>query len=58
MAEQDTWTFRARPFTVVDGDTVDLEVDLGFRARKTIQARLSGTDTAETYGVSTENEGT
>jgi len=56
MTEQDIWTFRGRPLNVVDGDTVDLEVDLGFRARKTIRTRLSGIDTAETYGVSTDSE--
>jgi micrococcal nuclease len=56
MTEQDIWTFRARPLNVVDGDTIDLEVDLGFRARKTIRARLSGIDAAETYGVSTDSE--
>lgn len=51
MTEQDIWTFRARPLNVVDGDTMDVEVDLGFRARKTIRARLGGIDAAETYGV-------
>lgn len=57
--EQDCWTFRGTVIEVIDGDTLDVEVDLGFRARKTIRVRLDGVDTDEIFGVdhdSTEYE--
>jgi micrococcal nuclease len=36
---------------VVDGDTIDLTVDLGFSISYRIRARLVGIDTHETFGV-------
>ena len=45
------FTFQARLVRVVDGDTVDLLVDLGFRTRKRVRVRIQGIDTAEIYGV-------
>jgi micrococcal nuclease len=45
------WTYPAQCIEVVDGDTIDLELDLGFRIKKHIRVRLSGVDTAEVYGV-------
>lgn len=45
------WTYPARCIEVIDGDTVDLELDLGFRVKKHVRVRLSGVDTAEVYGV-------
>lgn len=54
------WTYRARLDTrasgVVDGDTVDLVVDLGFHTQQTIRARVRGVDTAEVYGVSKDSD--
>lgn len=50
------WEYRACLDRVVDGDTIDLEVDLGFRTHKNIRVRLLGVDTAETYGVSHDTE--
>lgn len=44
------WVYRARVRRIVDGDTIDLEVDLGFRVTRTIRVRLDGVDTAEIYG--------
>lgn len=41
---------------VVDGDTLDVMVDLGFKLNKKVRVRLSGVDTAETYGVSHDSE--
>jgi micrococcal nuclease len=41
---------------VVDGDTYDLTVDLGFNVYKEIRVRMLGIDTAETYGVEKESE--
>jgi micrococcal nuclease len=57
--EHDYWTFRGRVIEVIDGDTFDMEVDLGFRAQKQIRVRLDGVDTDEIFGVdddSTEYE--
>jgi micrococcal nuclease len=41
---------------VVDGDTVDLRVDLGFKTYKKIRVRIRGIDTREVYGVSDDIE--
>jgi len=41
---------------VVDGDTYDFEVDLGFHVFTRIRVRMLGVDTAETYGVKKESE--
>jgi len=49
--ETNWFTFQARLQRVVDGDTVDLVVDLGFRTRKRVRVRINGIDTAEVYGV-------
>jgi|APHM01.1.fsa_nt_gi Micrococcal nuclease (thermonuclease) homologs len=50
------WTFKAHPIHVVDGDTVDLRVDLGFRTYKKIRVRLGGVDTNEIYGVEDDTQ--
>jgi micrococcal nuclease len=54
--DTDWFTFQARLDRVVDGDTVDLVVDLGFRTRKTVRVRVRGIDTAEVYGVEKGSE--
>ena len=41
------YTYNARVLKVIDGDTVDLEIDLGFHVKVTKRARLSGIDTYE-----------
>ena len=41
------WTYRARLIKVVDGDTVDLSVDLGFGVSKVERVRLAGLNTPE-----------
>ena len=41
---------------VVDGDTYDLVVDLGFQTQATIRARLRGIDTPETWRPSCDEE--
>jgi len=50
-ARSDTewWVFKAVCTRVVDGDTVDLLVDLGFHARVTVRVRLDGIDTPEMH---------
>jgi micrococcal nuclease len=49
--EADWFTFQARLQRVIDGDTVDLLVDLGFRTQKEVRVRINGIDTAEIYGA-------
>jgi len=46
------YEYQARCVEVVDGDTIDVDVDLGFNMRRTIRLRLADVDTHETYGVS------
>ena len=41
--------YKAEIKRVVDGDTYDLEVDLGFKIKHTIRVRLAGIDTPEYY---------
>ena len=43
------YTYRARCLNVVDGDTADLEVDLGFHLKATHRFRLLGIDTPEIH---------
>lgn len=48
--------YRAQITNVVDGDTLDVEIDLGFGLRKEVRLRLLGVDTAEVYGVSKDSD--
>lgn len=50
------YEYRAKVKRVVDGDTLDLEVDLGFTVKVDIRARLFGIDTPEIHGVKKESE--
>lgn len=50
------YTYAAKVLRVVDGDTIDLMVDLGFRTFKKVRVRLHGVDTPETFGVKKESE--
>jgi micrococcal nuclease len=50
------WTYRAQLDRVVDGDTIDLRVDLGFKTYKQVRVRLQDVDTAEIYGVHKESD--
>lgn len=44
------YDYNAIVVNVVDGDTFDLEVDLGFNISHKIRARLLGIDTPEKFG--------
>jgi len=46
--------YRCRLLDVIDGDTVELEVELGFHARLTVRVRLEGIDTPELRGKTTD----
>lgn len=52
----DMYEYQASLLSVVDGDTIDVTVDLGFRIHREIRLRLEGVDTHETYGVSKDSE--
>ncbi len=44
------WTYRCKVVRVVDGDTVDVDVDLGFNVwLRNERVRLAGVDTAELH---------
>ena len=53
------WQYRATVERVVDGDTLDLKIDLGFGVTLTgdeARVRLRHVDTAEIYGASSDSE--
>jgi micrococcal nuclease len=50
------YEYRAKVKRVVDGDTLDLEVDLGFTVKVDIRARLFGIDAPEMHGVRHDSE--
>ena len=54
--DTDWFTFQARLDRLVDGDTVDLLVDLGFRTRKQVRVRAVGIDTGEVYGIDEDSD--
>lgn len=43
-----TW-YRARPLNVVDGDTIDVEIDVGFHSVRTERLRILGVNTPELH---------
>jgi len=45
------WEYVATVKRIVDGDTLDLRIDLGFTASVDVRVRLYGIDTPEVYGV-------
>lgn len=50
------YEYRARAVDVVDGDTIDVIVDLGFHITREIRLRLKRVDTHETYGVDHDSD--
>lgn len=48
MITKTSYIYSAKVLKVVDGDTLDLLVDLGFRLKQTIRVRLEGIDAFET----------
>lgn len=50
------WKYKAEVVNIVDGDTIDCKIQLGFRIEKELRVRLYGVDTAETYGVTKESD--
>lgn len=46
------WVYRARMMRVVDGDTIDIELDAGFRSHRIERIRLLGVNAPEARGIS------
>ncbi|MFP3975179.1 MAG: thermonuclease family protein [Chloroflexota bacterium] len=51
-----SYRYRAELGRVVDGDTIDAVIDLGFYIKITERLRLEGLDTPEIYGVPEASE--
>lgn len=47
MAAVSIWGYRVKIIRCVDGDTVDVEIDLGFQVKLSERLRLAGIDTPE-----------
>jgi len=50
------YTYHAKVDRVVDGDTLDLVIDLGFKITTFQRIRLRGINTPETYNVKKDSE--
>lgn len=50
------YEYRARIINIVDGDTLDVEIDLGFKIKFTERIRLEGINTPEIHGVKKDSE--
>jgi micrococcal nuclease len=50
------YEYKAEMRKIVDGDTVDFLVDLGFTVKVDIRMRLANIDTPEVYGVKHSSE--
>lgn len=48
------YTYRAAFVRAIDGDTYELEIDLGFRSSISLEVRLRGVDTPERRGETKE----
>lgn len=53
---QPNYTYPATVKRVVDGDTLDLIIDLGFTVQVVVRVRLADIDTPETYGVKHDSD--
>lgn len=51
------YTYNCKILNVVDGDTLDIEIDLGFTVRIKERVRLLGIDTPEVFGKEAEPAG-
>ena len=51
------YTYECKVLNVVDGDTIDIEIDLGFTIRIKERVRLIGVDTPEVFGTKAVPEG-
>lgn len=56
MNDYDPYLYKCKIDRVIDGDTIDVVISLGFYLTKKVRVRLKGVDTHETYGVPKESE--
>jgi micrococcal nuclease len=49
------YQYKAKVIRIVDGDTLEVELDLGFSIKLKERLRLDGVDTPEIYGVLKES---
>lgn len=52
----DFYTYKAHCYNVVDGDTADLDLDMGLKVHVKERVRLAGIDTPEIHGVKKDSE--
>jgi len=52
------YIYNCKVLNVVDGDTIDIEIDLGFNIKVKERVRLLGVDTPEVFGPNAEAAGT
>lgn len=50
MTSYPLFTYQARAIKVIDGDTIDVILDVGFRATRTERLRLLGVNSPEMHG--------
>jgi micrococcal nuclease len=50
------YTYKAKVIKIVDGDTMDVAVDLGFNMTMRIRIRVMGIDTPEVFKPESESE--
>ena len=50
------YKYKAKIVRIVDGDTIDIVVDLGFKITTNQRLRLKGINTPETYNVKKDSE--
>lgn len=51
------YIYNCKVLNVVDGDTIDIEIDLGFNIKVKERVRLLGVDTPEVFGPNAEAAG-
>ena len=54
--KEPSYCYQAEVSRVIDGDTIDAIIDLGFYIKITERLRLEGVDTPEIYGVPESSE--
>jgi micrococcal nuclease len=50
------YKYKAKVDRIVDGDTIDITIDLGFKITTHQRIRMSGINTPETYNVKKDSE--
>jgi len=56
MSRDGFYRYPTQPEYIVDGDTIDVSVDLGFKLSQEMRLRIRGIDTAEIFRVKKESD--